>query len=172
MIRLPPPRAAIQALAFSTCFWPGACTRQADIYDEPDVLVLGPGGEPDSGEIPELDAGLGTDAFLACGERIVGKCEGPVDFGCRFSPWVENTAARCQAATGCKTNGWLYVKLDVRGCVGIIGMDQPNDEIIKCLADEFTGTRCTCSDIEKKYYFGQGNTGRDGAVCTGPRGLP
>jgi hypothetical protein len=161
------------AIGLWTCFHLGACDRHADIYDEPDVLVLGPTREPDAGEIPELDAGLGTDAFAACSERTVGKCEGPVDFGCRFSPWVDNTAIRCQAATGCKTNGWLYVKLDSQGCVGTIGMDHPNDAIVKCLADEFTTTRCTCTDIEKKYYFGLANTGSEGgSVCAGPKGVP
>lgn len=171
--RLPTARAiASYALLWGTCMQFGACARHADIYDEPDVLVLNPSAAPDSGEIPELDAGLGSDAFPACAQRTVGNCEGPVDFGCRFGPWVDYTAGRCQAATGCQTSGWLQVKLDDQGCVGIIGMDQPNDAMVTCLSTEFTSTRCTCSNIERKYYFGLGNSRDGGGGCTGPKDLP
>jgi hypothetical protein len=147
----------------------GGCMRHAEIIDKEDALVVAPPPELDSGIIPELDSGLGSDAFGSCSSRLVGKCEGPVDFGCTFKNWVDTTAVRCNAATGCKTTGWLEVKLDGEGCVGAIGMTQPNDAILKCLINEFITTRCSCSKLERKYFFGF--TAAGDAGCGGPKGL-
>jgi hypothetical protein len=65
----------------------------------------------------------------------------------------------CQATTGCKTNGWLAVKLGADGCVLEIGMDQPNDDIVGCLLSEFGAVRCPCGALELEYFFGYANMG-------------
>ena len=137
----------------------GGCTRRADIRDEPDGGAVKPPPQFDAGDIPELDSGLDTDAFMACEDRPYGACNGPVDFPCAFQSWVSNTAMDCQEATGCKTNGWLEVQLSADGCVAAIGMDQPNDEIVACLLEELGSLRCPCDEDETTHFFGIGNDG-------------
>jgi hypothetical protein len=117
----------------------------------------------DAGDIPEVDAGLGE--YPACAERPVGSCQGPVDFPCAFAEWVENTAARCQEETGCVTNGWLEVTMDDDGCVTAIGMDQPNDAVLECLAAELGAKSCPCGAVTATYLFGFDNDGC-GSECT------
>ena len=156
------------ALGFAATSCAAGCMRHADIIDKEDALVVVPPRELDSGDIPTLDSGLGTDAFPACAMRTIGKCEGPVDFGCTFNSWVDTTAVRCNAATGCKATGWLEVRLDAEGCVASLGMDKPGDAIVKCLLDEFVTTRCSCKNLTRKYFFGFVATGDAG--CGGPKG--
>jgi hypothetical protein len=146
----------------------GACARHADIRDEPDAGGIDPGPHLDAGDIPVLDSGLGTDAYPACAERPVGDCQGSNDFPCDFASWVNSTAAACQQATGCQTNGWLEVEMGSDGCVVEIAMDEPNDEIVACLLAEFGSVRCPCDARQITYFFGQGNQG----VCpdAGPPG--
>jgi len=136
------------------------CVRHADIRDEPDSSFVGHVPQLEAGDIPNLDSGLGTDAYLACGARPSGKCLGTVDFPCAFDAWAKTTAANCQKATGCKTNGWLKVEMAADGCVVNIGLTEPNDDIIACLLAEFGAGRCACKDAaELVYLFGIGNTG-------------
>lgn len=80
-----------------------ACVRHADIRDEPDAsnIDLGPG--LDAGDIPELDSGLGTDAYPPCSERPLGECYGTLDFPCGFEGWALKLAESCFKSTGCKT---------------------------------------------------------------------
>lgn len=155
------------ALALGSTAQIGGCTRRADIRDEPDGAVKPP-PQLDAGDIPELDSGLGTDAFMACEDRPYGECNGPVDFPCAFQSWVTSTAKDCQYATGCKTNGWLEVKLSDDGCVVAIGMDEPNEEIVACLLEELGSLRCPCDESETKHFFGIGNDG----VCPDGGPLP
>ena len=144
----------------------GGCVRHADIRDEPDGSAVKPPPVLDAGDIPELDSGLGTDAFGACEDRPYGECNGPVDFPCAFQSWVASVAKSCQQATSCKTNGFLEVTVGDDGCVASIGMDQPNDEIVACLLAELTSLRCPCDETETRHFFGVGNDG----VC--PDGGP
>ena len=136
-----------------------ACERHADIRDEPDASLLDRTPQIDAGAIPELDSGLGTDAFPPCGERPLGACQGSNDFPCAFAGWAVGTAESCQEATGCVTNGWLDIIMGADGCVESIGMDQPNDAIIKCLIEEFGYVRCPCQVGEIKHFFGYSNAG-------------
>jgi hypothetical protein len=151
--------AACAAAAFGLSAAPGACTRHADIRDEPDAGGIDPNPELDAGDIPGLDSGLGTDAYTACAERPIGDCQGTNDFPCDFTTWANSTAASCQVETSCVTNGWLEVKMGADGCVVEIGMTQPNDEIVACLLEEFGAVRCPCGEREITYFFGQGNQG-------------
>lgn len=136
----------------------GACDRHADIRDERDASFAPP-PEVDAGEIAELDSGLESDAFPPCGDREPGGCEGPVDFPCAFTSWVEATAKSCQTSTGCKTNGWLEVRMGSAGCVVAIGMDQPNPEVVACLVEAFGSASCPCTEEEASFFFGNGNDG-------------
>ena len=145
------------------------CMRQADIIDEPDVFVpVTPIFE--AGPTPIVDSGLGTDAFSSCAERPLGACRGPIDFPCSFQSWVTLSANKCLKLTNCSTNGWLRVHLGADGCVNAIGMDQPNEAAIRCLATEFGPYRCPCGASEVTHFFGLANT-PDSGTCTGPKGL-
>jgi len=144
------------------------CVRKADIIDEPDAFVpTTPTLE--AGVTPIVDSGLGTDAFPSCAERPFGACQGPVDFPCSFQSWVTVSANKCQKQTNCSTNGWLRVHLGAGGCVDAIGMDQPNEAAIRCLAAEFGPYRCPCRTSEVTHFFGLANT-PDSGTCTGPKG--
>lgn len=135
------------------------CSRRADIAPD------GQGGSSlqqpnlDAGDIPDLDAGLGSDAYPACADRPLGDCQGPVDFPCAFGGWVEITAERCQQETGCVTDGWLEVTMGADGCVSSIGMDRPNDAMVACVLAEVGAFRCPCGVAQVKYFFGLGNNG-------------
>jgi hypothetical protein len=136
-----------------------ACARHADIRDEPDGSSLDRPPTVEAGGIPVVDSGLETDAFAACSERPVGDCVGTNDFPCAFEGWAIDTAKSCQAATSCKTNGWIEVAMGPEGCVTEIRMDQPNDDILACLVAEFGAVRCPCPAVETSHYFGTGNAG-------------
>jgi hypothetical protein len=136
-----------------------ARVRHADIVDEPDSSLFHQPPTLDAGEIPELDSGLGSDAFPACADRPGSNCFGTVDFPCGFETWVASTASRCQKETGCKTNGWLDVTLDTSGCVTAIAMDQPNDDVVACLLAELGTSSCTCDESFVSYFFGSSNMG-------------
>jgi len=137
---------------------PQGCSRRADIRDEPDSSFVAPPPEIDAGEILPVDAGL--DAYPPCGERPFALCYGTVDFPCGFSSWIVSLAERCQEETGCKTNGHLEVTLGEDGCVAEIAMNQPNDDIVACLAEEIGSTSCPCERPETvSHFFGLGNDG-------------
>jgi hypothetical protein len=155
-------RRALLALALATTLAGAACERQADLRDEPLPDLLEPTPTLDAGDIPELDAGLGSDAYPACEDRPGGACVGPIDFPCAFDGWVSDTAARCQSETGCKTNGWLEVTMAADGCVSDIGMDNPNPEMVACLLEELGSIHCPCGEGVSTYYFGEGNDGMCG----------
>jgi hypothetical protein len=144
------------------------CSRQADIVDEPDGFG-GPMPTLEAGPTPIVDSGLGTDAFPSCAQRPLGGCQGPSDFPCSFQAWVNVSAAKCQRVTNCSTNGWLRVHLGAEGCVDAIGMDQPNEAAVRCLAAELGPFRCPCRTSEVTYFFGLANT-PDSGTCTGPKG--
>lgn len=156
------------AVMLSSALIGQACQRQADLLDEPDGTITTSPNPQYDGDVPLLDAGLGSDAYASCADRPVGECKGPNDFICGFAEWVRATARECQIETGCKTNGWLTVKLGADGCVSDIGMDRPNPEIVSCLLETLTGEHCLCDAMEATYYFGEGHSGKcpDG----GPKG--
>lgn len=160
--------ALFSALSLGPPLFGQACQRQADLIDEPDAGVLPDPTPKYDGDVPLLDAGLGSDAFAACAERPISTCQGPNDFICGFAEWVRAAARDCQKKTNCKTNGWLTVKMSDDGCVSDLGMDRPNPEIVACLLEKLSAERCPCPAIETTYYFGEGNSGScpDG----GPKG--
>lgn len=143
------------------------CSRAVNIRDEPDAGIGGNPTElmPDAA-IPAIeDAGLDTDAFLACELREEGDCRGTNDFVCDFDPWAREIARTCLTATGCSTNGWLVVDMGERGCVTGIGMDMPNAEYVACVVEAFGHYRCPCSARRLNHLIGLGN---DGCPDAGP----
>lgn len=162
-------RAAIALTALGLSALPAllgpGCSRRADIVDEPDTGVGVLTGDKDV-EIPMMDAELASDAFALCEDRVLESCVGPNDFQCGLSTWIGEVAYDCQVLTGCKTNGWLKVRLDGAGCVADIGMDRPNPEIVACLLDALGAERCPCANVEATVYFGEGHDGTcpDGGV--------
>jgi len=146
------------------------CVRHADIVDEPDAFFGARMPTLEAGATPIADSGLGTDAFPSCAERPFGGCQGPTDFPCAFQNWVNVTAAKCQKLSMCSTNGWLRVYLGTEGCVDAIGMEQPNEATIRCLAADFGLTRCPCRTSEVTYFFGLANSPDSGTCTTGPSG--
>ncbi|MDI1451028.1 hypothetical protein [Polyangium sp. 6x1] len=149
---------ALVAAALGATAAPLACTRHADIRDERESILERPPAF-DAGGIPELDSGLGSDAHPLCADRPTGECVGSNDFPCGFEDWAIATAKACQEASGCKTNGWLEVKMGPGGCVEAIGMEEPNDEVVSCLVAEMGAVKCPCGEGISKYYFGSGNAG-------------
>lgn len=141
-------------LAFSE-----GCERYADIRQENDDLLFDKPPTIEAGPIPTVDSGLESDAYPACLDRPIGDCVGTNDFMCGFEKWLKATAQRCQKMTGCKTNGWLEVRMEGNGCVSEIRMDKPNDEMIACLVAEFGAVRCPCGEVEGAYYWGDSNVG-------------
>lgn len=135
------------------------CERHADIRDEMNDTPLDNLPKLDAGSIPLVDSGVESDAYLSCPDRPVGDCVGSNDFLCGFEKWLKATAQNCQNATGCKTNGWLEVKMAGNGCVSEIRMNKPNDDMIACLVAEFGSVRCPCAEIQGSYYWGDTNTG-------------
>jgi hypothetical protein len=145
-----------------------ACRNHLDLIGAPDASTLTAPPTVDAGDIPVLDSGLGSDAYPACASRPTGDCMGQIDFPCNFDGWVAKTAAACQAKTGCKTNGWMEVKLGADGCVAELGMDDPSDDMVACLLAELGSVRCVCDPSTTTYFFGDANMG----VCKdgGPLG--
>jgi hypothetical protein len=136
-----------------------ACSRHADIVDEPDAAYIPPSPRLDAGDIPMLDSGLDTDAFPACEERPVGDCVGSNDFLCAFAHLLDETAEACQRETGCKTDGWIQVDMGGDGCVAALGMTDPNEAIVKCLLEKLGSVRCPCREESRTYFFGIDNDG-------------
>lgn len=142
-----------------TLLFSEGCERYADIRNEREETLIDNMPTIEAGAIPVIDSGLEGDAFPVCAERPVGDCVGSNDFLCGFEKWMRATAEKCQMDTGCKTNGWLEVKMAGNGCVAEIRMDQPNDDIVACLLTEYGAVRCPCNEIEGSYYFGASNNG-------------
>jgi hypothetical protein len=121
-----------------------ACSRHADIVDEPDVTIAPTATFQPDAEIPMLDAALGPDAFAACADRPLGPCGGHGDFPCAFRTWAENAAAACQQATHCEASGWLVIAMGDDGCVSGIGMEQPHKSFADCMVAELGQYTCPC----------------------------
>lgn len=142
-----------------------ACTRSAEVGDEPDAFYVTPTIAPDA-EVPEVDAALRTDSHPSCDERPNGDCIGANDFPCDFRRWVLETIPRCFLQTDCRSNGWVSVRMGADGCVDAIGMTEPDPEFIACLAAEFDPWQCPCEEGYEQYYLGERNEG----CPEGPKG--
>ena len=136
-----------------------ACTRQADLPEPPGTVTVPTANAPEAGDVVTVDSAFGTDAYPACAERPEGDCRGPIDFTCKFEPWVRAAADACQMQTTCKTNGWIAVVMDDDGCVSELGMEQPDDDFVGCMVEALGGYRCPCHTVDTTYWLGEGHTG-------------
>jgi hypothetical protein len=146
-----------------------ACSRHADIQDEPDGGTnLGPSApQPDAGIPAVEDTGLDDPSLLACADRPEaenGACRGANDFPCDFSGWVPLLAEQCQTETGCVTNGWVEIELGDDGCASELRMDQPNADYVACLVQTLGAYSCPCEAMSFGHFLGVGNEGCE----TGP----
>lgn len=139
-----------------------ACERHADLReDTPGDIDIGP--SLDAGDIPDIDAGLGGDAQTPCEARDNEPgCVGPVDFPCAFAQWAQMLVDDCQQAIGCTANGWVEVTMGGGGCVTGLGMNQPSQPLIDCLAAAVGEARCPCGPEVETVYLGEGNDGCGG----------
>jgi hypothetical protein len=139
-----------------------ACSRQLELYNEPDASTapIGSGPQPPD-EIPEVvDSGVRGEELQPCPERPTGQCQGVNDFPCDFSGWVGRAVERCQEAADCRANDWVRVELAADGCVSAIGMVVPEPAFVACLAQEFGSFGCPqCGAMEAEHYLGEGNDG-------------
>ncbi|HET9957319.1 MAG TPA: hypothetical protein VFQ61_22630, partial [Polyangiaceae bacterium] len=155
------------ALAF------GACSRRADIVDEPDPL-LGSGVSAGA-TLVEVDAGLADPALPACASREQsGTCSNGGDFPCDFSAWLREYSALCQVESGCKTQGWVAADVADNGCIERVQMSDPNADFIACLGRAARVTRCPCTATTARTFLipdRSACTATTGAVC-GPAEFP
>lgn len=137
-----------------------ACTRHADVRDDVGQTQTFDETPEFDADIPPLDVDLSNPSHATCADRPIGDCIGSNDFLCGFAPWAVEVAKKCQAMTGCKTNGSVEITMGAEGCVTALGMDQPNEEIVACLVAELSAVHCPCTDEESiSHWFGIGNTG-------------
>lgn len=137
-----------------------ACTRSADIRDEPDASFLEKIPPTALGEPQPVDAPLGPPDHPACSDRSDPACYGDLDFPCAFDTWAATVASACQKSTGCKANGDLEIELGADGCVAEIRMNKPNLLFVQCLAAAMGSVRCPCSSAPVlELFLGIANDG-------------
>jgi len=132
------------------------CSRQADIYDEPEVVVTPPPNEPEEvPSVPDLD----LSEFPECSERPEGDCRGVNDFPCGFTAHADDVIQACFLATECSANGWVSVSLGEDGCLSDIGMDMPNAAFAACLEEALGPVQCPCGETTRKVFLGVDHDG-------------
>ncbi|MBM4358519.1 MAG: hypothetical protein FJ096_10470 [Deltaproteobacteria bacterium] len=140
-----------------------ACDRSADIRDEHDPVFLPKAPKTDDDMLVPVDVELGPPAYPGCMERSETACYGDSDFPCNFDGWAAKVIDRCQAESGCATNGDVEVTLAPNGCVDGLAMTQPNDAFVACVAAAFGEVRCPCEEaLTFGVFLGLGNGGCDG----------
>ena len=133
------------------------CSRQADIYDEPEHLVQPP--KPNDGEdIPSVP-GLDLEEFPECSERPEGECRGVNDFPCAFTDYAEDVIEQCFRATECTAEGWVSVTIGTDGCLSDIGMESVDDAFVECLVGTIGPISCPCDETTQTVFLGVANDG-------------
>lgn len=168
----------------------GACSRKADIYDEPKSTVTPtPTGTPLDAGLTEIDAGFGSADPVACSERPEeSACRGANDFLCNLDALVKVVVDECQAASDCTANGWIAVELGDDGCATRLEMSEVNSRFATCAAERLRALSCPCLKTRSQVFLGLGNDGcpdggprrcntgevacRSGEVCVGGLCLP
>ena len=136
-----------------------ACSRQAEVRDEPAPILGNPPGppKPDGGIPTVAEQEFQSTNFTVCEMRPEGECVGPNDFECSFEPWVQTVAEDCLVRTGCRAADWLRVELGDDGCVARVGMVASEADFLGCLIQELASSRCRCDTARSTdYYLGAG----------------
>ena len=131
-----------------------ACSRQADIYDEPETMVTPP--PPSAEDVPSVPD-LGLEEFPECSERPEGDCRGVNDFPCAFTEHAEAVIDACFEATDCRADGWVSVSLGADGCLSDIGMDMADDAFVDCLKAALGPIQCPCGETTYTEFLGVDN---------------
>ena len=146
----------------------GACSRKADIFDEPKSTVSPtPTGTPLDAGLTAVDAGFGSPDQVACAERPEDlDCRGANDFLCNLDALVKVVVDECQLASDCTANGWAAVELGEDGCATRFEMSEPNVRFASCVSERFGALSCPCTKTRSQVFLGLGN---DGCPDGGPR---
>ena len=132
------------------------CTREADIYDEPETFV--PPSMPSEGETPSVP-NLDLEEFPECSARPEGDCRGVNDFPCAFTEHAKDVIEACFYSTDCRTNGWVSVSLGEDGCLSDIGMEKVEAAFVECLRDALGPVQCPCGKSRQAIFLGVDNEG-------------
>jgi hypothetical protein len=141
------------------------CSRQADIYDQPEQLVAPP--MPSADELPSVP-NLDLQEFPECATRPEGECRGVNDFPCAFTKYAKAVIDECFHATECSADGWVSVTLGDDGCLADIGMEHVDEAFVECLRDTIGPISCPCEETTHSVFLGVANDGC--RVDTGPDG--
>ena len=134
----------------------GGCSREANIYDEPEIAVTPPPSQPDEvPSVPNLDLG----EFPECSERPEGDCRGVNDFPCAFTEHADDVIQACFLATDCSANGWVSVSVGADGCLADIGMDMVHAAFVQCIEDALGPIQCPCGKTTHTVFLGATNDG-------------
>lgn len=162
-------RALLRAAGFvaAVAAW-GACSRKADIFDEPPSTIKPPTtGTPLDAGLTEIDAAFGSPSLLACADRPENTdCRSSNDFLCNLDALVSVVVGECQAASDCTANGWFAVELGDDGCASRLEMSEPNRRFVECAIERFGAVSCPCPKTRSQVFLGLGN---DGCPDGGPR---
>jgi len=138
------------------------CSRQADIYEQPDALVTPP--KPNDAEdlpsVPDLD----LQEFPECSTRPEGECRGVNDFPCAFTDYAADVIEQCFHATECTADGWVSVTLGDDGCLSDIGMESLDEAFVECLKDTIAPINCPCDETTHTVFLGVANDGCPGVT--------
>jgi hypothetical protein len=144
-----------------------ACSRRAEIADEPDSGIDAPPVPMDDAGLSSVDAGFDGGGFVECSARPVStQCTGANDFPCNFRAWVSDVVTDCQTGTGCTSNGRVLVHMGTEGCVADVEMSEPNEVFVSCIAERFGAVRCPCTTEVTEENLGYFN---DGCPDAGPK---
>jgi hypothetical protein len=138
-----------------------ACSRKADIVDEPAGTVTAtPTGAPLDAGLTVIDGAFSDPSQPACDTRPEDQdCRSSNDFPCNFDALVESVAKDCKVASGCTSNGWFAAELGQDGCATRLEMSEPNDKFIECAIQLMSTVRCPCEKSRSQVYLGLGNKG-------------
>lgn len=146
----------------------GACSRKADIFDEPEsTLNPTPTGTPLDAGLTEIDAGFDSPDLALCADRPENAdCRSSNDFLCNLDALVGVVIDECQVASSCTANGWVAVELGDDGCATRLEMSEVNPRFAACASERLGAVSCPCMKTRSQLFIGLGN---DGCPDGGPR---
>ena len=159
--------ACAAALLGVATLW-GACSRKADIFDEPASTVNPtPTGTPLDAGLTEIDGAFSSPSLAPCAERPENSdCRSSNDFLCNLDALVAVVIKECQPASDCSANGWFAVEFGDDGCASRMEMSEVNPRFAACAAERFSALSCPCKSTRSQVFIGLGN---DGCPDGGPR---
>ena len=138
-----------------------ACSRQADIFDEPTgAVTTTPTGAPLDGGLTVIDGAFSDPQQPACDTRLADReCRSSNDFPCNFEALFDLVTRECKVASGCTANGCFAAELGQDGCATRLEMSEPNAKFIECAVQRLGTVRCPCGKSRGQVYLGLSNNG-------------